>query len=197
MTWLHAITHLTAAFGGALVTLLSFAKRLRKIKAEEKAMANKFLSILGDVGKGLLWVFTNKAAQAVEAGGLNMAALIWPGLAPLFGRLSNAIANAHAQALVSTAGMSTEQIIAMVITDAQADFQTAGITETAQQQEIVAAAIAFIDSLPSGSVNASVVQQSVAAETAAAPGPVAVPAAPPAATASAAKPVESSTLAPA
>jgi hypothetical protein len=88
---------------------------------------------------------------------------------------------------VSTAGLSTEEVIALVLTDAQADFQTAGITETARQQAIVAAAITFIDEIPSGSVNAAVVNAAVnqvagaappvpvpAAQQASAPGPVAV-----------------------
>jgi len=132
-------------------------------------MSNKFVSILKDVGKGLLFIFTNKTAQAIESGGLNLATLIWPGLTPLFTALSNSIAKAQAQAAVSTEGMSTEQIIALVLTDAQADFQTAGIAETARQQAIVAAAIALIDEIPSGSVNAAVVTAAVNQAEGAAP----------------------------
>ena len=124
-------------------------------------MSNKFVSILKDVGKGLLFIFTNKTAEAIEAGGLNLATLIWPGLTPLFTSLSNAIAKAQAQAAVSTSGLTTEQVIALVLTDAQADFQAAGITETERQQAIVATAIAFIDEIPSGSVNATVVSAAV------------------------------------
>jgi hypothetical protein len=178
-----ALTHLGAALAGSLITLLFFPKR----KTGGTAMSNKFVSILKDVGKGLLFIFTNKTAEAIESSGLNLATLVWPGLAPLFATLSNAIAKAQAQAAVSTAGLSTEEVIALVLTDAQADFQTAGITETARQQAIVAAAITFIDEIPSGSVNAAVVNAAVnqvagaappvpvpAAQQASAPGPVAV-----------------------
>lgn len=177
----YILTHLAALSGGALLTLLKFAKRLRITKAEEIMTTNKFESILKDVGKGLLFLFTNNTAKAIEVGGMNMAALIWPGLAPLFTKLSASIAKAQMQATVSTVGMTPEQILAMVIDDAQADFQTAGITETARQEAIVAAAIAFIDSIPSGSVNAAVVQSAVSAAAAVTPA-----AAPPAAAAPAA-----------
>ncbi len=185
------VTHFIAGLGGSLITLLFFPKP----KTGGTAMANKFVSILKDVGKGLLFIFTNKTAEGVEAGALNLAALIWPGLSPLFSRLSSAIANAQAQALVSTAGMSDEQIVALILTDMNADFQTAGITETAHQQQIIQAAIQFIDLFPSGSVNAAVINAAVKsavatnATSATAGSPAPAPAAPaPAAPAPAAQP---------
>lgn len=185
-----AISYAAVLIAGSSVTsLLYFLFQKRVTKTEEIAVANKFVSILKDVGKGLLFIFTNKTAEAIESGGLNLAALIWPGLSPLLGALSNAIAKAQAQAAVSTEGMSTEQIIALVLQYAQADFQTAGITETARQQAIVATAIALIDEIPSGSVNAAVVSAAVnqaaapaapaaAAPAAAAPAPAAAAPAP-------------------
>jgi hypothetical protein len=166
------LTHTAAGAFGSFITLLFFPKR----KSGGTSMSNKFVSILKDVGKGLLFIFTNKTAEAIESGGLNLATLIWPGLGPLFIAISNSIAKAQAQAAVSTDGMSTEQIIALVLSDAQTDFQAAGITETARQQAIIAAAIALIDEIPSGSVNAAVVSAAVnqvAAPATAAPVPVA------------------------
>jgi hypothetical protein len=166
------VTHFIAGLGGSLFTLLFFPKR----KTQGAVMANKFVSILKDVGKGLLFIFTNKTAENIEAGALNLAGLIWPGLQPFLGKLSNAIANAQAQALVSTAGMSDEQIIALVLTDMNADFETAGITETSHQQQIVAQAIGLIDLFPSGSVNAAVVNAAVSQAVAQAKAAPAAPA---------------------
>jgi hypothetical protein len=169
MKWIPYLTHLAAALFGFFLGVFPLLRRTKILKLElENEMANKFESILKDVGKGILFVFTNKTAEAIEAGGLNIAGLVWPGLSPLFSRLSAAIAKAQAQAQVSTAGLTTEQIIALVLEDAQADFATAGIKESDRQVAIINAAIAFIDSIPSGSVNAAVVQSAVAASAAAA-----------------------------
>jgi hypothetical protein len=175
MNILLSITHFAAAGVGALLALFLIPKSKSGVTE-----MNKFESILKDVGKGLLFVFTNKTAKSIESGGLNLASLIWPGLSPLFAGLSRAIANAQAQAQVSTTGLSESEIIALICQDAQADFQTAGITETARQQAIVAAAIALIDEIPSGSVNAAVVGTAVAQAAAApaAPASAAAPAAP-------------------
>lgn len=193
VAWMKPIlylTHLTAVGIGSL--LWHWLTSIFKPKKLESEMANKFESILGDVGKGLLWLFTNKTAAAIETGGLDLAGSIWPGLNPLFAKIAASIAKAQAQASVSTAGMSTEQIIAMVLEDAQVDFQAAGITESARQQAIVSSAIAFIDSIPSGSVNAAVVQSAVSAAASAAP---AAPRSTVPAVTSAAKPAEVSAIA--
>jgi hypothetical protein len=159
--WVFGLSLFVALVLGFALGMLSVTGFKISIAITEDEMANKFNSILKDVGKGLLFVFTNKTALSIESGGLTLAEVIWPGLSPLFTKLTAAIAKAQAQATVSTEGMTEAQIAALVLTDAEADFQAAGITETTQQQAIIAAAINLIDLIPSGSVNAAVVTAAV------------------------------------
>ena len=117
-------------------------------------MSNAFVSALDKVGDGIKWFFTNKTAVDIEEGGLNIASIAFPALSPLLGGLSKSLAVATGLAQTAqTSGDNTAQVTALVVADAQQVFQeyeqsTGSTIETPQQQAIVNAFIALLQTIP-------------------------------------------------
>jgi hypothetical protein len=150
MTLISTITHLAAGFSGVLLTLWTFAKRLRITRTLEATMGkNVFVSILDHIGAGLKFLFANPVAEKLEAGGLTVLGTIWPGLTPLTSKIAKALANAATQVSAPLTGETLTQVIGIAAEDIEADLAAAGITETPQQQAVVAAFANFIGLIPS------------------------------------------------
>lgn len=122
-------------------------------------MSSGFVSILKDIGSGLKKFFTSPIAADIETDGLDLAEIAWPSLTPLLNGLKSSIATAQTlAAAANTSGETTSQVTALVLADAQEAFnayQTAtGTTiETAQQEKIVQAFLALLDSVPSSAAS--------------------------------------------
>jgi len=146
-------------------------------------MANKFVTILDEVGAKIKVAFTSPTGEALETGALDIAEIAFPGLSSLWAGLTAAIAKA--QALVSAAnipGDSTAAVTALTMQGAQSAFnayqQASGKTvETPQQEQIVALALQMLATVPGTPVvGAAPVPAAPAAPVPAAPAIQLVPA---------------------
>ena len=120
----------------------------------KESTGQKFVHVLDNVGSALKKFFASPVTVEVAEGGLGIADIAFPALAPLFNGISNSIAKAQALAqAANVTGDTTAQVTALAVQDAQVVFNTyqasTGTTlETAQQQAIVAGIIALLKNLP-------------------------------------------------
>jgi hypothetical protein len=154
--WRWICACLSCALAGASLTSLFyflFHKYLTKL--EEIAMAGKknvFVSILDGIGHGLYVLFSNPVAEKLEAAGLSAVGLAFPFLNPLTSKLATAFLNAQGQVSSQTPqiqGDTLTQVLALVVQDAEADLNAAGVTESAHQQAVVGAFAQFLALIPS------------------------------------------------
>jgi hypothetical protein len=130
---------------------------------------NGFISVLDKIGDGIKWFFTNPVAVDVEDTGISIVKVAFPALTPLLTGIGKSLATAQGLAnSAKTAGDTTAQVTALVLSDAQqvfSEYETAtGTTiEPAKATAIINAYIALLDEIPGA------VTTTPAASTAAAP----------------------------
>jgi len=137
----------------ALAKTETFDLTIESTEKKEQIMADKFVTALDKVGDALKWFFTNKTAVEIESGGLQIAEIAFPAVAPLLSAVQKSIATAQGLAANVPAGLNTTQMTALVMSDAQAafaEYQTAtgSKIETTQQQSIISLMISLLQNLP-------------------------------------------------
>lgn len=117
-------------------------------------MTSKFISWLTNIPSELKKFFTNPTVDSVITGGLGIASLIDPALAPLFSGITAAVTKA--EALAAAANVQTgsgAQKLALALADAQQAFQayeqsTNTQIETTQQTAIINSIVALLNNIP-------------------------------------------------
>ena len=113
-----------------------------------------FKSALDHVGTAIKDLFTNKTAEAIENGALDIAEVAFPAASTLIQGISKSLATAQSLAAAANVqGSTAAQVTALTLADAQAAFTayetaTGSTVETPQQQAIVAAIINLFSQLP-------------------------------------------------
>jgi hypothetical protein len=126
-------------------------------------MTSKFITALDHVGDAIKDLFTNKTAEAIEDGALDIAEIAFPAASTLIQGISKSLATAQAlAAAANVSGSTAAQVTALTLADAQSTFQTyetaTGTTvETPQQQAIVAAIVNLFSQLPAAQSSTAVV----------------------------------------
>jgi len=144
----------------ALVKTETFDLIVELTEKKEQIMADKFITALDKVGDALKWFFTNKTAVEIESGGLQIAEIAFPAVAPLLSAVQKSIATAQGLAANVPSGLNTSQMTALVMSDAQAAFAeyetaTGSKIETTQQQSIISLMISLLQNIPGSTSTAS------------------------------------------
>jgi hypothetical protein len=113
-------------------------------------MSNKFINILDDIGRVIKNVFTNPTAEKIEAATVSLVGVAFPQFQTLTSQIASGLLKAQSLATsANVTGDTTAMVAALALGDSQQILAAAGVTETAHQQQIVAAVQTLLSLLPS------------------------------------------------